>query len=69
MAKKYNWPFQMWLELAVRVYGLSPQEFWAMSLTDWLSLLSQNSKRASMQPLNTASLSDLINQFPDEKET
>jgi len=67
--KKSNWPFQIWLELAVRVYGLSPQQFWQMSLSDWLSLLSQSTQRASMRPLKRGALSDLINQFPDKEET
>lgn len=33
-----NWPFDAWLKIAVMQLGLSPRDFWALSLTDWFLL-------------------------------
>jgi len=33
-----NWPFEAWLKIAVMQLGLSPAQFWAISLIDWFSL-------------------------------
>jgi len=66
MKPKSKWPFDVWLDLAVRIYGLSPQEFWATSLSDWLRLLSQAPSRKSSMPLNRNNLSGLMTQFPDK---
>ena len=33
-----DWPFKAWLKIAVMQLGLSPLEFWEMSLTDWFAL-------------------------------
>jgi len=38
MVDKTDWPFDVWLKLAVMQLGLSPKDFWEMSLIDWLSL-------------------------------
>ena len=66
MSRNNDWPFDVWLDVAVRIYGLSPQDFWAMSLRDWLSLLSQTDARKSARPLNRNSLSGLMTDFPDK---
>jgi len=38
MVDKTDWPFDVWLKIAVMQLGLLPKEFWEMSLIDWLSL-------------------------------
>lgn len=37
-AEPKDWPFEAWLKLAVIRMGLTPREFWALSLTDWFAL-------------------------------
>jgi len=34
-----NWPFDQWQQIAIRRFNLTPSEFWAMPLRDWLSLM------------------------------
>lgn len=34
-----DWPVNAWFNLAVRKYGIQPEQFWAMSLHEWLMLL------------------------------
>ena len=38
MSEAQNWPFDAWLKIAVLQLGLSPSEFWQMSVSDWLAL-------------------------------
>ena len=61
-----KWPFEQWLDIAVRLYGLTPSEFWQMSLYDWLCLmdhsLSRNEKNSPMLRSDFSKLSEL---FPD----
>ncbi len=33
-----DWPFEAWLKIALIQLGLSPRDFWAMSLADWFAL-------------------------------
>ena len=33
-----NWPFEAWLKIAVMQLGLSPRDFWSLSLSDWFLL-------------------------------
>ena len=67
MEKSPEWPFSTWLDLAVRVFGLTPKEFWELTLLDWLMLLSQTESRMTARPMNRHKLSDLISSFPDRK--
>ncbi len=55
------WPFDLWLKTAVRGFGLSPIEFWAMSVRDWLSLLSNQTE----QGLGRTEFSKLMGTYPD----
>jgi len=38
MKNEVDWPFQVWLKIAVLQLGISPKEFWEMSLKDWFAL-------------------------------
>ena len=38
MKNETNWPFEVWLKIAVMQLGISPQNFWDMSLTDWFAI-------------------------------
>ncbi len=60
-----DWPFAAWLDIAVRIFGLSPQAFWSLSLFDWLTLISQRAGEGAVQPVTRAALSDMMDQFPD----
>jgi len=41
-----DWPFEAWLTLALRGFGLPPDAFWAMSLRDWLSVTRTDGAQA-----------------------
>lgn len=56
-----DWPFDLWLKTAVRGFSLSPTEFWAMSVRDWLALIASHSE----QGLARTELSVLMNIYPD----
>jgi len=56
------WPFDFWLKTAVRGFGLTPADFWDMSVRDWLALLSGE----GAQGLARTDLSILMNTYPDE---
>jgi len=47
MMDKTDWPFEAWLKIAVLQLGLSPAQFWEMSLLDWFALI-QNSAPSAM---------------------
>jgi hypothetical protein len=56
-----SWPFATWHRTAVRQLQLSPTEFWAMPLSDWLALIAPD------QPaLDRTTLDDLMKDYPDE---
>ncbi|PHS40233.1 MAG: hypothetical protein COA91_04450 [Robiginitomaculum sp.] len=57
-----QWPFDMWLKTAVRGFGLSPAEFWQMSVRDWLVLISGTGKPGIAHD----KFDDLMNTYPDE---
>lgn len=60
------WPFSAWLKLAVMRYGLTPSEFWQMSVHDW-RVLTQSTEP---KPLTRTELGALTQQYPDpEKES
>jgi len=56
------WPFDLWLRYGVGALKISPGEFWAMSVSDWLALTAKQSGWA----LRRAEFDELINQYPDE---
>ena len=58
-----NWPFDNWLRLAVKRYGLSPNAFWEMPVREWLVLI----KDIQNPSLDRARLDQLIQEFPDKK--
>jgi Phage tail assembly chaperone protein, TAC len=59
--EKSEWPFDLWLKTAVRGFGLSPTEFWSMSVRDWLNLLASSKAHG----LARNDLSNLMNTYPD----
>ena len=61
-----DWPFDVWLDIAVRIFGISPRDFWDMNLNDWLTLLSQAKGRTGLRPMNRHKLSGLMTVFPDK---
>jgi len=46
MAETQDWPFEAWLKIAVIQLGLSPKEFWGMSLCDWFALTQRTAPHA-----------------------
>lgn len=38
-----TWPLENWLKIATMQLGLSPAEFWVLSLKDWRALTQSNS--------------------------
>lgn len=59
--------WQAWLAFGVVRLGLSPSEFWALSLTEWLALVGAVSGPAAT-PISRSDLAALMAQFPDNKE-
>lgn len=49
---KQDWPFDAWLKLAVLQLGLTPAEFWALSLIDWFAL----TRKSNSAPMNKDTL-------------
>lgn len=62
MSANNNWPFEVWLRLAVRGFRLTPQQFWDMSLRDWLAL----TRSETVPTMSADELSELQIRFPDE---
>ncbi len=60
-----EWPFDLWLKTAVRGFGLSPTDFWQMSMRDWLALLAGTSQ----QGLLRTDLDTLMDTYPDKDTT
>jgi len=46
MTRETDWPFEAWLKIAVMQLGLSPQDFWQMSVMDWFALTKPSFPRA-----------------------
>ena len=59
-----EWPFDLWLKIAVRNFGLTPAAFWSMSVRDWLALLAGHNE----QGLARSDLGNLMNTYPDEDQ-
>lgn len=68
MDENNDWPFVQWLDLSVRVLGISPQDFWTMSLYDWLNILRLNVERRTSTPLHRDQLIGMMTSFPDSEE-
>ena len=51
---KYDarWPFDAWLKIAVLQFGLSPEDFWKMSLKDWFVL----TRSTALKPMRKSDL-------------
>lgn len=45
MMREIDWPYEAWLKIAVMQLGLSPQDFWQMSVMDWFALTKASSPR------------------------
>lgn len=61
---KHDWPFQAWLWMAVIRFGLTPAEFWAISLTDWLTLLQPQDGGG----MRRETFADLMAKHPDKED-
>lgn len=59
--------WQAWFAFGVVRLGLSPSDFWALSLTEWLALVRAVSEPAA-SPISRSDLAALMAKFPDEKE-
>jgi len=55
------WPFNAWLKLAVIRYGLTPSEFWQMSVHDW-RVLTQSTEA---KPMRRSEFDALTQKYPD----
>ena len=58
-----NWPFQAWQQIAIRRFNLSPSEFWAMPVGDWLALMGG----LKSSGVDQNALSELLKIYPDEE--
>ena len=56
-----KWPFENWLKIAVTQLGLSPSEFWQLSLHDWRGLTASN----AVEPLPRKVFESLREIYPD----
>lgn len=56
-----RWPFANWHRLAVRQLQIPPNEFWAMPLRDWLTLITSAPPAIGLTDLHA-----LMKDFPDE---
>lgn len=56
-----SWPFETWLQIAVRRFGLTPEIFWATDLRDWLVLM----ETTRVAGCGRAQLSALMAAHPD----
>lgn len=56
--------WQAWFALGVIRFGLSPADFWALSLPEWLALVRTLTLERTA-PLSRTSLETLMDQFPD----
>jgi len=59
--------WRAWLRLAVLRFGLSPNDFWALSLCEWRALLAELGQgEGEGAALNRAGLERLRAAFPDD---
>jgi len=57
-----EWPFDLWLRYACGRFGLSPAQFWAMSVRDWLVLCAPQTTGSLPRP----EFENLMSIYPDE---
>ena len=62
--KNFEWPFDLWLRYACLRFGLSPAQFWAMSVRDWLALCAPQNGGG----LPRSGLQTLMTTYPDEAQ-
>lgn len=55
-------PWRQWFNFAVLSLGLSPEDFWALTLTEWRFLAPEEGPR-----LDARGLDRLIALYPDDK--
>ena len=46
MKNEPKWPFEVWQKVAVMQLGISPSEFWEMSLMDWFAVTKLSAPKA-----------------------
>lgn len=56
-----QWPFDVWLRLAVLHMHMTPHAFWAMSVRDWFTLCHRDNSAQFAR----SDLADLMLAFPD----
>ena len=56
-----SWPFEAWLKLAVMQLGLTPSEFWNLSLIDWFAL----TRKSTPAPMGKDTLLKLEQDYAD----
>ena len=59
-----DWPFDIWLRLAVLHMHLTPKDFWEMSVRDWFVLCRRNAPAQ----FSKDNLRQLLKAFPDKKD-
>ncbi|MBL4871003.1 MAG: phage tail assembly chaperone [Robiginitomaculum sp.] len=59
-----KWPFDLWLNFAIRRLNLTPSEFWSLSICDWMVLSAPIKSKA----INQEDLQKLMQKFPDRKQ-
>lgn len=57
-----NWPFDVWLRLAVLHMHISPNDFWDMNLRDWFALC----RRQNPVQFSQLDLENMMQTFPDK---
>ena len=60
-----TWPFDVWEQIAVRRFGITPDAFWALPLREWFVLLGTTRSAGCGRD----ELKQLHLQFPDEGDT
>ncbi len=59
MADDRPWPFDIWQKIAVTQLGISPQDFWQISLRDWFAI----TKTSAPGPMTRQDLIQLEDQY------
>ena len=59
-----SWPFDSWLQIAVRRFGMAPSEFWATPVREWLTLLDGTRRPG----FDHDAMTRLLDEFPDTGE-
>jgi len=63
MTKTQHWPFTVWLKIAVTQLGISPSEFWKMSVLDWFVI----TRSQSVAPITKTDLLKMENDYEARK--